>query len=440
MRIDYEGLSEAPLREAARIVFGRNEVPFFDFEHAHLVVSFGADFLESWLSPVEHARGFARMHGVDDEGHKGRFVYVGPRLSLTGQNADEWFPAAPGTEAMVALAIANVISGGGRDAGPYANVVSAYSPQSVAQATGLDAEAIETLAARFVEEGPSLALGPGLGGQHRNATAANVAVMILNAVAGNVGRTVHFQRTDLAAPTTRFADLQAALPRMAGATVLVHGCNPAFTLPPAAGFAEAFQSAGFRVSFASAPDETTAMADLILPDRHFLEAWGDSNPRPGVYALQQPAMRAVPLFDSKQAGDVLLSVAEKAGRSLGAPSFYEFLRTRWQSVHAMDDSGRDFETFWRDALKTGVVEVGAGVPEAGPLRTPDSALVFDAPTFDGDADGLVLMVYPSSRFGDGALNGNRPWLHELPDPLSKITWHSWVEVHPRTAERLGLEE
>ncbi|RMH12747.1 MAG: hypothetical protein D6701_13160, partial [Gemmatimonadetes bacterium] len=104
MRIDYEGLSEAPLREAARIVFGRNEVPSFDFEHAHVVVSFGADFLESWLSPVEHARGFARMHGVDEEGHKGRFVYVGPRLSLTGQNADEWFPAAPGTEAMVALA------------------------------------------------------------------------------------------------------------------------------------------------------------------------------------------------------------------------------------------------------------------------------------------------------------------------------------------------
>lgn len=438
-RVRYSGVSEAPLREAARIAFGRDEVPSYDMEQAKFIVSFGADFLEGWLSPVEHGRGFARMHGVD-HGEKGRMAFVGPRLSLTGQNADDWYPVAPGSEALVALAMANVISGGGASAGPYASVVNGHTPEGVAEATGVSAEAIRELARRFGSDGTSLALGPGLAGQHRNATASNLAVLILNAVAGNVGRTLHFRDADLSAPSAPYADIAGAIGRMSGAVVLVHGCNPAYTLPAASGFDAAFASADFRVSFASAPDETTATADLILPDAHFLEAWGDSNPRPGIYALQQPAMQVVSLFDSKQAGDVLLSVASTMGQALGPVSFYEHLRTRWHGVQAQAGTGGDFETFWRGALKDGVVRVDVSGSEATSLRTPDTALVFDVPTFDGSASDLILMVYPSARFGDGALNGNRPWLHELPDPVSKITWHSWVELHPHTAERMGLVE
>jgi molybdopterin-containing oxidoreductase family iron-sulfur binding subunit len=108
-RREYEGLSEAPLREATRIAFGRNRVPTYDFARARLVYSFGADFLETWLSPVEYHRGFARMAGVDDIGSKGRMVFLAPRLSLTGQNADEWVPLRPGSEAVVALSMAHVI-------------------------------------------------------------------------------------------------------------------------------------------------------------------------------------------------------------------------------------------------------------------------------------------------------------------------------------------
>jgi anaerobic selenocysteine-containing dehydrogenase len=256
-RVEYEGLSEAPLREATRIGFGRNVVPTFDLAESRLVYSFGADFLESWLSPVEYQRGFARMSGVDDHGTKGRFVFLAPRLSLTGQNADEWVPLRSGSEAVMALAMAHVIAAEGGDAGPYAAILDAYSPRDVQDATGVPAEEIEALARRFVEDGPSVAVGPGLAGHHRNATAANLAVLILNAVAGNIGRTVRLQRVDQATASRPYAEILSAMGSMdQSGVVMVHDTNPAYSLPKAAGFQEAFASAGFRVAFASALNET----------------------------------------------------------------------------------------------------------------------------------------------------------------------------------------
>jgi molybdopterin-containing oxidoreductase family iron-sulfur binding subunit len=217
---------------------------------------------------------------------------------------------------------------------------------------------------------------------------------------------------------------------------MVHNTNPAYSLPQGAGFQEAFASAGFRVSFASAMDETAQLADLILPDRHFLESWGDSHPRPGLYSLQQPAMQPVPHFESKQTGDVLLSVSLRLGHEPGFATFFDFLKGRWQEVHALVGGG-SFEEFWRETLRTGVVEVGNRVQEVRvALRSPDTALSFEAPPMDGNGD-LSLLVYPSSRFGDGK-HANRPWLQELPDPVSKMAWHAWVEMNPEKAEELGL--
>ncbi len=438
--VRFDPLADAPLREAGRIAFGRNVIPWYDIEEARLLVSFGADFLESWVSPVRDARGFARMSGVDTQGGKGRFVFVGSRLSLTGQNADEWLPIQPGSEALVALAMTNVISGAGAGAGPYRDIVNAYTPENVADATGISAESIRELAIRFSEEGPSLAVGPGVAGQHRNATAANLAVAVLNSVAGNVGRTLHYHSPQLNAPAFGYGGVERVIQLIGQGSVgalMVHASNPIYSVPASSGLREAFESVPFKVSFALAPDETTALADLILPDRHFLESWGDSAVRPGLWGLQQPAMQPVPHFDTKQAGDVLLSVASRMGQDLGSETFYDRLRSRWQTVAASTGT-TDFETFWHEALKTGVVDLSANVTGVSEqLRQPDRALVFDPPDFDGGGD-LHLMVYPSSRFGDGALNSNRPWLHELPDPVSKIAWHSWVEMHPDRAESMGL--
>ncbi|SVE22767.1 uncharacterized protein METZ01_LOCUS475621, partial [marine metagenome] len=244
--------------------------------------------------------------------------------------ADEWLPIQPGSEALVALAMANVISDGGRGAGPYIDIVNSYTPENVSDVAGVSAERIRELAERFAEETPSLALGPGVSGQHRNATAVNLAVAVLNTIAGNVGRTLHYDRPYLNAPTGGFGAMEQVIQAMAGDevdVVLVHGANPAYSLPAASGFREAFMGVPFKVSFASATDETAALADLVLPDRHFLESWGDVSSQDGQWTLQQPAMQPVPHFDGRQTGDLILSLASRMGLDLGGDeTFYDRLR------------------------------------------------------------------------------------------------------------------
>ncbi|HSM03804.1 MAG TPA: molybdopterin-dependent oxidoreductase [Longimicrobiales bacterium] len=435
--VQYDGLSDPPLQEATRIAFGRDVIPQYDFERAEMIVSFGADFLETWISPVEYGRGFARAAGVAGDSPKARVVWVGPRLSLTGQNADEWLPTPAGSEAAVALGMASAIARRGADAGPYASILDEYTPETAAQVSGLEADQIREMALAFADA-PSVAVGPGQAGHHQGATAANLAVHILNAVAGNVGRTVQLDAPVLSAAARPYQAVAQAAAGISGqSVVMVRGINPVYSLPAATGFADAFVGAGFKVAFATEPDETTALADLVLPDRHFLESWGDSNPRPGVYAVQQPVMQPVPHFDTRAAGDVLLAVATRIGSPLGPESTYAHLQARWQELHGRSGSALGFEAWWKTALKSGAVMVGAPTAQqAAPLRNPDTALTFEAPTLDGDGE-FTLLVYPSARFGDGR-HANRPWMQELPDPVSKLAWHSWVEMHPESAERLGL--
>ena len=437
-RIEYDAISEAPLREAARLAFGVDALPSFDFESAGIVFSFGADFLGSWISPVEHTRGFARASGTDETFRKSRFVFLGPRLSLTGQNADEWVPVEAGTEGLVALAIANIISATGGDAGPYTELLGAHDPQTVSDQVGISVDTLHELASLFVSEGPGLAVGPGIAGQGQNATAVNLAVLVLNTVGGAVGRTLFPRQAHLSATTAPAGDLLAIVDSMSAGQIqalILHGTNPAYTLPPAAGFPEALASVPFTVAITDRMDETASHADLVLPDRHFLEAWGDSNPRPNLWAIQQPAMRPVPHFDSRASGDILLSLARGLGQDLGAETFYDYLRMSWLDLHAAQRSEEPAEAFWHRALREGVIDLLTGDQEAPSLQVPDRALTFDPPALDGE--GLTLLVYPSSRFGDG-YSANRPWLQELPDPVSKISWHSWVEVHPETASDLGI--
>jgi molybdopterin-containing oxidoreductase family iron-sulfur binding subunit len=434
-RVDYEAVSDAPLREAARIAYGVPSLPRYDIAAARLLLSFSNDFVSTGPSPVEHGKGLARMSAVNDEDHaKGRFVFLGPRLSLTGLNADEWIPIRAGSEAAVALGMASVIASPAA-AGPYGNLLQTYSPQSAAQAAGVSVDAIEDLAERFVSEGPSLAMGPGAGAHHRNATAANLAVMILNHVAGNVGRTVFYEGGGSGQGS--YASMASAIGAMERGEIglaIVHNANPAYSLPATSGFVEAFESVPFRVSTASALDETSELANLVVPDRHFLESWGDSSPRVGVVAVQQPVMEPVPMFDAKSTGDALLAVAGHLGTDLGAATLYEYLRARHTAAH--DPSTGTFDAAWRQALRSGVLADEAPAASTPQLRAPDTALTFDAPGLDNGGD-LTLLVHPSGRFGAGEFS-NSPWMQELPDSVSKITWHSWLEMNPHTAEERGL--
>lgn len=278
--LTYEPFAYEPLRAANRIAFGRDAIPFYDLAAARFMLSFDADFLETWISPVEFARAFARFRSIR-EGTRGSFVYVGPRLNLTAANADSWLSLRPGTEGILALGLVHVIlqeqlaTLPDLDREQLRNLVKGYDPPRVAAQTGLPAGAIVRLARTFVAHRPSLALGGGVSTSGRKATASLVAINYLNAIAGNVGHTVRFGPNAAIATASPFGDLRrliAAMSRGDVEVLLLHDVNPLFTLPAATGFAEAMARVPLVVSFSSFPDETAQHAHLILPEPTPLES------------------------------------------------------------------------------------------------------------------------------------------------------------------------
>ncbi len=436
----YEPFAHESMREANRRTFGLAEIPNLDFGRARCVVSFGADFLETWLSPVGHARGFAAMRARRDG--SGQFVSVEPRLSLTGANADEWVAIKPGTEAVLALGMARVILTQGlgpavSESAQLLDAVSNYTPEAVEQQTEVPAATVERLARMFAAQSPSLAVAGGVAAQSEQSVALIAAVNLLNHAAGNIGQTVRFDRTLDFDAVASFDDVQRLIADMSQGKVdvlVVYDANPVYAIPAWAGFGAAIDKVPFRISLSGVMDETSEHCDLILPATHPLETLGDAETVRGVHSIIQPAMQKVPVFDARPAGDTLIALAQAAGFGQRFPATWaDYLKTSWQPLHQRHGAGRDFETFWNDTLKNGGIWDPA---EATPVRWVGTP-AFAVPELKGAGD-LALILYPSSTLYDGR-GANKAWLQELPDPTSKAVWGSWVEIHPETAARIGVK-
>ncbi|MFL5402786.1 MAG: molybdopterin-dependent oxidoreductase, partial [Gemmatimonadales bacterium] len=436
--VRYQPFASEPLRAANRQVFGIDQLAAHDFAKAKYIVSFGADFLETWPGAMEHQRGFAQSHGFSG-GDVAKFVYLAPRMNLTGLNADEWHPVRPGSEAALALAMANVLLAERPGNPGLLTALSDFTPPMAAQETGLPVATIQRLAREFALARPSLAVAGGIGSQHAGATELCAAVNILNYVAGNIGETVQF------GADIDTGDGYAALARLMGsvdggqvAVLLVHDANPAYTLPRSSGFTEKFRKAGFKVSTSMYLDETAALCDLLLPQHHALERWDDLRPRAGVYSLMQPVME--PVFNSLPAGEVLLRTAKKVGGPLAkftAPSYQAHLQSRWQAL-AGERHERDVAGFWHAAVQRGGLFTEPRPAQRVALASGAARVKYTRPRFDGDGE-FVFTPYPHGLLYDGR-GANKPWLLENADPVTKIAWHSWVEVNPETARKLRLED
>ena len=412
LSVDFEA-DEAAL-EANRRTYGV-AWPSLSFKDAKLIISFGADFLDNWGACVPQQLDFADARAKLDGAP--RFVYVGPRRSLTGLNADEWIACKPGGE----LAIANALAGKG-------------SVQQAATDSGADAAALQRLVAELGAAKPVLALS-GVTGD--NALDVALAVAAINQANGAVGVTIK-----PAQPITSFDGIAradqvlAAVERMRAGQVgiaFVRGTNPAYALPKSANFADAFSKVKFKVSFSSFPDETTEMCDLVIPDLHSLESWGDAEPVRGTISLQQPAMDPVYATLSKTlppglgTADVLLQLAKKDAANAG-----KFPAADYRSwlIASFPGGAQGLAAALPKGIAAGTIP--ARTIAAAPAAAPKPS---NMPASQGD---FFLITYQTPLFGDGR-GANKPWLQELPDPVTKICWSTWVELHPETAQRLGVE-
>jgi anaerobic selenocysteine-containing dehydrogenase/Fe-S-cluster-containing dehydrogenase component len=423
-RLRFEPYAQEALRAANEQVFGTAAIPQFAIAESDVLVAFGTDFMETWLSPLENQVGYARAR----RDGKGFAAFVGPRLGLSGGNTDQWIAPVPGTEVLVAIALASEVAkrkGGAPEA--LRGALAKYSAASVAERTGVDAPVLEKLADRIAAASAPLALPPGVEVQGTNAARFAAAVQILNVVSGAIGKTVLFGADHELARVGRFQELSELVGRMRGGEVgvlLVHETNPAHTAPQV-GLADALQSGKvFTVSFASAPDETSQLADLILPDHTPYESWGDVEPVRGTKLLQQPVIR--PLFDTRATVEVLFAAAKALGASVPEGGMREAVRDAWGGERAL-----------QSALARG----GSWTKPAGggaSLAASAASLDFEPVELAGNAADPVLVVYPSHHFYDGRLARIQA-LHEIPDPVTKTMWGSYAELHEGTAKALGIE-
>jgi len=432
--VTFEIFDDAVLRHANELSFGRHQLPTLDLAHTRYLVSFGADLLGTWNSPLAHSVAYGAMRHAPG-GVRPKFVQVEPRMSQTGASADQWLAVRPGTEGALALGLAHVIMKAGLRAAPAAGRAGAlvdgwvsglpdFTPEAVARETGVPAARVDRLAREFATYGPAVAVIGGAPLAHTNGLAQALAVNALNALVGSIGvegGTAFMPQS--ASPQAQARTLRETMAAAPPQVLLLDDANPVFAAPAAWKVTEWLRQVPFIASFGSFIDETSAHADLLLPDHSFLESWVDSAPESGatsfVATVAPPAMR--PLYDTRAMPDVLLEAGRRLKQPLTPPM-------PWQTFEEM--------------LQTAATPESAPTPAATgrPAVTPPLT-AWRAPVLDGSADEYPFHFLPfaSQAFLDGSL-AHLPWLQELPDPLTTAMWSSWVEINVRTAEQLGVAD
>lgn len=443
--------SQATLSKAAENLFGKTGLPFFDVGGAQIVLSFGANFLETWLSPVAYTRGFSGLREAQTK-MRGKFIQFEARMSATAGKADEWIPLKPGTEAMVALAIGKLASE--MRGGPMPRAFSDVDPKKAAADADIKIEALEKIAEMFAHSTGALAIPGGAALGQSNGLAVAEAVLALNALADNFGKPGGVYFSALAPMQTEYQrpasaqEMQDFIKKMSDGkfkVLFVHGVNPVFELPSAFGFKEALKGVGEVISFATFPDETAAEATYVFPDHHGLESWGYQRVFTGaaqpVLSGAQPVVS--PFYNTRATIDLLLAAGQLAGGkfALAFKDEVEFLQSKVAPLMSEADgffSAPDINTFMASFQQYGgwwKTTDGRTAPATADVLSRN--LSGAASEFAGEGEFFFVPFISPTLAEAGA---NKPWLQELPDSTTTVMWNTWVAINPKTAEELGVED
>ncbi|MGD8965881.1 MAG: molybdopterin-dependent oxidoreductase [Anaerolineae bacterium] len=500
----------------------------YDWENTNYLLCFGGAFLEAWQPLVRHLRAYARMRR-GRPGQRAKIVQIEPRASVTATKADEWIPINPGTEGALALGIAHVIvrdeaydagfvtehtfgfegwtdEEGEEHVGFRTLVLRDYGPDRVATITGVDVETIERIAHEFAAARPAVAAGDVSG--YTNSLYSQWAVHALNALVGSVeapGGVMRQMNPPLAPWSEPELDEVAvqglARPRADGAgsaglagdtahalgetpypieVLFLYHNNPAYEDPPGLAWEATLEDIPLVVSFSPYLDETSARADLLLPDCTYLEKWFLEPLEPSLgypaVGLGRPVVE--PLYDTRNTGDVLISLARAAGGSLAAAmpwgafvaALQERVRGLYEAGYGMPsgEKAETFEDFWAEFESRAVwyVQPYAFGEWERAFATPSGKFEFASQilwqrlrTLGGsfeDEDLLPRYVEPEFE-GDGSEHPfhlrtfklvtyterwppNIPWLQETYGLHVQEKWDSWAELNPETAHELGIHD
>lgn len=367
-------------------------LPSYDFSKADIIVGLDADFLGTWISPVEYAPQYITNRKVSSEKKSmSRHYQFETMLTLTGSNADVRVPVKPSEMGPTTLALYNEIVGSGGNASKEVKKVAA-----------------DLKAAR----GRSLVVSGS------NDVAIQTLVAAINQSLGNVGNSVDLTNPSLVRQGDDARLLRLVNDMNAGGVgaVIFYNANPAYDHPLAEKVKTGIAKVPVSISLNDRLDETGTLCYYACPDHNFLESWNDFEPKRGYLSLSQPAIS--PLFATRQAQDSLLVWA-------GNPkSYYNYLRDSWRGVLT-----GDFQKAWDKAVHDGVA-VGTLSPATQPQLAPAMSLdqAVSAVSSAPKPNGVELCLYEKVGIGAGGCEANNPWLQELPDPVTKATWGNYVAV------------
>ena len=442
----YEAFNYEPLRAAHQQLFRLPIIPAYHLDRSDFILSFAADFLETWISPVSFAAQFAKMHAYQGGSTMNRMVYVGPRLSMTAANADTFIQVPPGQERMVGASMLKIILERGWQKSDLSSARQAIDTLigGAAPVPGVSEETLVRLARSFSPARGGLALAGPVAATGPVATDTALCAALLNLAAGGLGQTVDFSRPHALSQTAPEAELERFFASLGPNDLLfVHDTNPVYSRFKAAA---QLSRAGTVVYLGTLLDETAQLAHWFLPIDSPLESWGDYEPEAGIRGLMQPTMSR--LYDTRAAGDVFLELARRAGRPLsrGAPGepaadFAGWLRQRWNVPGGESGGEQGQETSWNKALRNGGVWETARPGPAGAAVPSGLASLSFTPRESraAKADQVELWPWPSIMTFDGRV-ANRGWLQEAPDPVTFLVWGNWIDLHPRKAAALRIEE
>jgi anaerobic selenocysteine-containing dehydrogenase len=444
--------ARATLSKAAENLLGQPGLPFFDLAHADVVLSFGANFLETWLSPVAYTRGFAKMRRGNPK-RRGYFIQFESRMSQTAAKADEWIPLLPGTEGLIALAIGRLVAEA--KGGAVSKTFASINLEEVAAKSGVKLETLEHIAQLVVQAQTPLAVPGGQALGQSNGLQTAEAVLAFNALTDNFGKPGGVFLSPLSpnedayhrpASAKEMSDFIAKLKSGVVKTLFIHGVNPVFELPKPFGFAEALANVLLVISFATFPDETALASDYIFPDHHGLESWGYQRSATGtlqpVLSGAQPTVS--PNYNTRSTADVFIEAARLAGGKLAEALPFtdevEFIQSKLANLIGQADGSfvaPEINTFsayfqqhggwWKNSVEANTPPAASALGKS--LNVKEAAFAGEGEFF------FIPFVAPTL----GEAGANKPWLQELPDPNTTVMWNTWVAINPETAHELHIE-
>jgi anaerobic selenocysteine-containing dehydrogenase len=470
----FDPVEQGALHGAVKKIFDADVLPDFDIEHARTVLSFGADWLSTWVSPTRFAVQFGKFRSGEERGF---LIHGESRMSMTAANADLWLPAKPGTEGDIALAIANVIIDEGLASQAEvlaftkslpSGVLNGYRPADVAARSGVAEEKIVRAARRFGSSRPSVAFGGGSAGAHVHGSFALSAIYALNTLVSAVGAEGGV-RLNPASPVdglsgsatgSSFAAWEEELAQWRAGnvdTVVIRGVDIVHGMPNSVDIKGALARVPNIVVFGTVMDDTAAAATLVLPEKTYLEDWGTDIPEPApgyqVVSFQQPVVGPTIAADEKSLiadarsfGDELLRLA---GSDIGASSMQQLVTNTSDGLFNANRANSSVRAPNSSLFRNGVMQRGGWWDTSA--KAPSRAYSFPsffsgktAPEFSETGSlgaGLELNLVPfvSNNLLDGRLAA-APWAQQVPDPMSSAAWTTWAEINKKDAEELGVSE